>query len=133
MVFITQFVFGLAYGITIPLLWAMIADVADFSEWKNKRRATGIIFSAMIFGLKVGLGIGGALGGYILALYGYDAELTLQSAKAIFGIRMSVSIFPAIAFIIGVSTLFFYEINKKLEFQIEEELGQRRIKGNLAH
>ena len=132
MVFVTQFVFGLAYGITIPLLWAMIADVADFSEWKNKRRATGIIFSAMIFGLKVGLGIGGALGGYILALYGYDAELTRQSANAIFGIRMSVSIFPAIAFIIGVSTLFFYEINKKLEFQIEEELGQRRIKGNLT-
>ena len=24
-----------AYGFTIPLLWAMMADVADFSEWKN--------------------------------------------------------------------------------------------------
>ena len=29
------------------LLWAMIADVADFSEWKNNRRATAIIFSQL--------------------------------------------------------------------------------------
>ena len=52
-VFITQTLHGFIYGITIPVLWAMIADVADYSEWKNNRRATAIIFSAMIFGLKV--------------------------------------------------------------------------------
>ena len=39
----------------------MIADVADYSEWKNHRRATAIIFSAMLCGLKLGLSIGGAL------------------------------------------------------------------------
>lgn len=125
-VILTQVAFGLTYGVTIPLLWAMIADVADFSEWKNRRRATGIIFSAMIFGLKAGLGVGGALGGYILALYGYEAELAEQSSQALMGIRMSVSIYPAIAFLIGFGTLFFYEINKKMEYQMEEELIQRR-------
>ena len=61
-VFITQILHGFFYGVTIPLLWAMIADVADYSEWKNNRRATAIIFSAMIFGLKIGLSVGGALG-----------------------------------------------------------------------
>jgi Na+/melibiose symporter-like transporter len=127
LVVLTQVLFGLTYGVTIPLLWAMIADVADFSEWKNNRRATGIIFSAMIFGLKAGLGIEGALGGYILALYGYDAGLAEQSTGALFGIRLSVSIFPAVAFLIGFGTLFFYEINKKLEYQIEADLGKRRI------
>jgi GPH family glycoside/pentoside/hexuronide:cation symporter len=127
LVVVTQIIFGLTYGVTIPLLWAMIADVADFSEWKNHRRATGIIFSAMIFGLKAGLGIGGALGGYILALYGYSADLAEQTTKALFGIRMSVSIFPALAFLIAFATLFFYEINKKLEYQIEEDLGKRRL------
>ena len=62
LVFVTQILHGFFYGVTIPLLWAMIADVADYSEWKNNRRATAIIFSAMIFGLKVGLSVGGALG-----------------------------------------------------------------------
>ena len=52
-----------AYGFTIPLLWAMMADVADYSEWKNRRRATGVVFSAIVFGLKAGLGFGGAIGG----------------------------------------------------------------------
>src|SRR5689334_12013410 len=60
-----------AYGFTIPLLWAMMADVADFSEWRNHRRATAVIFSAIIFGLKAGLGIGGAIGGHLLDAYGY--------------------------------------------------------------
>ncbi|MFH0759680.1 MAG: MFS transporter [Bacteroidota bacterium] len=125
-VVVTQIIFGLAYGTTIPLLWAMIADVADFSEWRNHRRATGIIFSAMIFGLKAGLGIGGALGGYILALFGYDADLAQQTTKALFGIRMSVSIFPALAFLLAFAALFFYEINKKMEYKMEEDLSLRR-------
>jgi len=81
-VFITQILHGFFYGITIPLLWAMIADVADYSEWKNNRRATAIIFSAMIFGLKIGLSIGGALVASLLAWYGYDAALEVQNAEA---------------------------------------------------
>ena len=51
------------------ILWAMIADVADYSEWKNNRRATAIIFSAMMVGLKGGLSIGSALLTWILGLY----------------------------------------------------------------
>ncbi|MCB1642891.1 MAG: MFS transporter, partial [Xanthomonadales bacterium] len=52
LVFVSQILHGFFYGITIPLLWAMIADVADYSEWRNHRRATAIIFSAMLCGLK---------------------------------------------------------------------------------
>src|SRR5699024_5670599 len=66
--FISQIFHGFFYGITIPLLWAMTADVADYSEWKNNRRATAIVFSAMLVGLKVGLSIGGALIAWILRL-----------------------------------------------------------------
>lgn len=39
----SQILHGFSYGITIPILWAMIADV-DYSEWKTNRRATAIIF-----------------------------------------------------------------------------------------
>ena len=57
LIFGAQIFHGFFYGITIPLLWAMIADVADYSEWKNNRRATAIIFSAMMVGLKLGLSL----------------------------------------------------------------------------
>lgn len=129
-VFITQIAHGFLYGVTIPLLWAMIADVADYSEWKNNRRATAIIFSAMIFGLKVGLSIGGALGAGLLSKYGYVAEAVHQQQTAIDGIKLSVSIYPALVFIISGTLLCFYMIDKKMEVEIESDLKERRQKNN---
>ncbi|MDB4292937.1 MFS transporter [Maribacter sp.] len=133
LIFVSQIVHGFFYGITIPLLWAMIADVADYSEWKNNRRATAIIFSAMMVGLKGGLSIGSALVTWILGLYDYITkeaaaigEIIVQPESAVQGTKMLVSIYPAIPFLIGIGLLFFYEINKKLEVQIESDLKERR-------
>lgn len=126
LMFISQIFHGFFYGITIPLLWAMIADVADYSEWKNNRRATAIIFSAMMVGLKAGLSIGGALTTSLLGYFNYTPNSLEQSATAINGIKLLVSVFPAIPFMIGVGLLFFYEINKKMEVQIESDLKGRR-------
>jgi len=115
----------LAYGFTIPLLWAMMADVADFSEWKNRRRATAIVFSGIVFALKAGLGFGGAIGGWLLASYGYVPNVA-QSAHALQGIRLTASLFPAATFLISVVCLFFYKIDRRLEIQITDELAERR-------
>jgi Na+/melibiose symporter-like transporter len=126
LIFISQLAHGFSYGVSIPILWAMIADVADYSEWKNNRRATAIIFSAMIFGLKAGLSIGGSLVAGILALYGYNEQLAVQNPETVNGIKLLISVFPTITFCLGVSCLFFYEINKKKEVQIQKELMERR-------
>ena len=127
LMFGSQILHGFFYGITIPLLWAMIADVADYSEWKNNRRATAIIFSAMMVGLKGGLSIGSALLTWILGLFNYVPNSdAAQTATAIEGTKMLVSIFPAIPFLTGAALLFFYEINKKMEVKIEADLKQRR-------
>lgn len=127
LIYVSQILHGFFYGLTIPLLWAMIADVADFSEWKNNRRATAIIFSAMMVGLKGGLSIGGALLTWILGLYNYVPNSDgNQPESAVNGIKMLVSVYPAIPFLIGAALLFFYQINKKMEIQIESDLKQRR-------
>ena len=128
LMFGSQILHGFFYGITIPLLWAMIADVADYSEWKNNRRATAIIFSAMMVGLKLGLTIGGGLVVQILGNFGYEANKELaQSEHVIQGVKLLVSIYPSIPFLIGIVLLFFYEINKKMETQIEIDLRDRRL------
>jgi glycoside/pentoside/hexuronide:cation symporter, GPH family len=133
LMFGSQILHGFFYGITIPLLWAMIADVADYSEWKNNRRATAIIFSAMMVGLKGGLSIGSSLVTWILGLYNYipknnsDATAIItQPETAVQGTRMLVSIYPSIPFLICIGLLFWYEINKKMEVQIESELKEKR-------
>jgi Na+/melibiose symporter-like transporter len=135
LMFVSQILHGFSYGITIPILWAMIADVADYSEWKTNHRATAIIFSAMMVGLKAGLSIGGALVTWILGLYGYISIESAVVGKEIVqpetvaaGARMLVSIYPSIPFLIGVGLLFFYVINKKMEVKIEADLNARREK-----
>ncbi|MEP7252792.1 MAG: MFS transporter, partial [Ginsengibacter sp.] len=100
----------------------------DYSEWKNNRRATAIIFSAMMVGLKAGLTFGSAILTSILGLYHYVPNSNLQPPEAILGTKMLVSIYPSIPFIIGACLLFFYKINKKMEVQIEDDLKQRRGK-----
>jgi Na+/melibiose symporter-like transporter len=125
-VFVCQLLHGFFYGITIPLLWAMIADVADYSEWKNNRRATALLFSAMIFGLKAGLSIGGALVAALLSAYGYEASLAVQAPETANGILLSVSVWASIPFLLGTASLMLYDIRKTTELQIERELGERR-------
>lgn len=123
--FVLNILKSLAYGPTIPLLWAMMADVADYSEWQTRRRATGFVFAGIVFALKAGLGFGGAICGWLLATYGYVPN-AVQSDHALFGIRMTASIFPAITFFIGVAALTFYGISKELNLRIQDELAERR-------
>ena len=127
LIFGAQILHGFFYGITIPLLWAMIADVADYSEWRNNRRATAIIFSAMMVGLKLGLSIGGALVAQILGNYGYvPNNVGEQTESAILGTKMLVSIFPSIPFLVAAALLFFYVIDKNMEEEIEQDLLKKR-------
>ncbi len=124
-----QFIFNiliqLFYGPTVPLLWAMIADVADFTEWKTRHRATAMTFAGILFGLKLGLSLGGAIAGWLLSLYKYVPD-AVQSATTLRGIRYMMSIFPAAAFFIAVGALFFYAIDKSTEHEIQNELTERR-------
>ncbi len=126
LIFLSQILHGFFYGITIPLLWAMIADVADYSEWLNNRRATAIIFSAMMVGLKAGLSIGGSLTTLLLGIFHYVPNSLTQTDVTINGIKLLVSVFPAVPFLIGCGLLFFYKIDKKMEVQIESDLNERR-------
>lgn len=116
---------SLAYAPTIPLLWAMMGDVADHSEWVNYRRATGFVFAGIVFALKAGLGIGGAICGGIVDAFGFVPNM-VQSESAILGIRLTSSVIPAVTFFVGVLALCFYPISKKLNERIQQELTARR-------
>jgi glycoside/pentoside/hexuronide:cation symporter, GPH family len=123
--FVMVWLRSLVYAPTIPLLWAMFADVVDYAEWKHGRRTTGVIYATILFALKLGLSLGGFLAGWLLFAYGYTANVA-QTERALLGIRMTVSIYPAVLYCVIVACLFFYTINKKLNLQIQDELAERR-------
>lgn len=124
-IFIINILKSLSYAPTVPLLWAMMGDVADHSEWVNHRRATGFVFAGIVFALKTGLGLGGAICGGIIDSFGFVAN-TVQSSVAIEGIRLTSGIIPAITFFVGAMTLLFYPISKRKNEQIQAELTERR-------
>lgn len=125
--FVLNFLKSLAYAPTVPLLWAMIADVADHSEYVNYRRATGFVFAGVVFALKAGLGIGGAILGFLLSGFGYVSGAgTAQTESAIHGIILSSSLIPAATFFIGVISLYFYPITKAYNEKMQAELTERR-------
>ncbi len=116
---------ALAYAPTIPLIWAMFADVADYAEWKTGRRTTGVVFATILFGLKTGLSLGGAIAGWLLSGYGYVANAA-QTPHALQGIRLTISVFPAICLCVVIVCLVKYRIDRKLNVQIQDELAARR-------
>ena len=124
-IFAAQIIFSLASGPTMPLMWAMLADTADYSEWKTHRRATGLIFSATNMSIKSGVAIGGAAIMWILAYYGYEANAE-QTEESIFGIKMLMSIIPAVLAALSMIPLFFYTLNDKKLAIIEADLKARK-------
>lgn len=116
---------AVGWGPTVPLLWVMIADVADYSEWKTSRRATGFMYAGILFALKAGLGIGGALAGWIMAAHGYVAN-QVQTPEALLGIRLGATVYATIPLVIALVCLIVYPITKALNKQIEDELTERR-------
>ena len=127
MLIVLGLLWPIGWGPTVPLLWVMIADVADFSEWKNSRRATGFMYAGILFALKAGLSLGGALSAWVIAAYGYVPNV-VQTPRALLGIRLGASIYPAVALCFGIVCLVIYPIGKALNIRIQDELTERRRK-----
>ena len=127
LMFVLNFLRSLAYAPTIPLLWAMIGDVADHIEYENHRRATGFCFSGIVLALKLGLGFGGAIAGIIISMFGYvSGNVSIQNESTMEGIRLVSSLVPALLFCVGVMALYFYPISKEYNENMQAELAARR-------
>ena len=116
----------LAIAPTIPLLWAMIADTADFSEWKNNRRATGLFFSATTFAQKIGGGIAVGIAGLLLTMANYDGAAVQQTDEALRSLRLMFSVIPGALYVLTGGLLIFYHLSDKKLLSIRAELEQRR-------
>lgn len=125
LLFVLQIPLQLAFGPTIPLLWSMMADVIDFSEWTTGRRSTALAFGSLVFGLKLGFSVGGWLGGELLAYFGYAAG-GIASASTANGIRWMISVLPAALLVVGAGVLYWYPLDDRVAREIESALRERR-------
>lgn len=129
LIFSFQFLISICAGIVFPLLWSMYADIADYSEWKTGRRATGLIFSSSSMSQKFGWTIGGALTGWLLAAFGFQANVA-QAENVQTGIRLMLSLLPAAGALLSVVFIALYPLSEKKVHEIAEELKQQRSRSN---
>jgi GPH family glycoside/pentoside/hexuronide:cation symporter len=116
-----------SFGLSGPILWAMMGDVADYGEWKTGRRASGTVTAAVVFALWAGLALGGAIAGWLFSLYGFVSEATLQTAHAQAGILLTARVYAGLAFFAAAGCLLFYPITREVNQKIANELnGARR-------
>jgi GPH family glycoside/pentoside/hexuronide:cation symporter len=108
------------------LFFAMLGDAADFSEFKNGRRATGLVYSAGSFATKFGGGLAGVIIGAILAAYSYDGMDQNAIQGAVPEIIMLMSWIPAIVAGIAAVIMVLYPLNQSKMDEITIELNRRR-------
>jgi len=134
LIFLFQFLISVCAGSVFPLLWSMYADIADYSEWKTGRRATGLIFSSSSMSQKLGWTLGGSITGWMLALWGFEANM-VQTEEARTGIKMMLSFIPAAGAFLSALFIIFYQLSDSFMLKVSNELEERRRRegdGNVA-
>jgi sugar (glycoside-pentoside-hexuronide) transporter len=115
-----------SYGLSGPILWAMMGDVADYGEWKTGRRATGTVTGGIVFALWAGLALGGAVAGWLLSAYGLVSGTDIQAAQTQTGILLTASIYAGLFFFAAATCLFFYPLTREKNQSIANDLAERR-------
>ena len=124
-IYACQIIGMMAAGVNATLFWALVADTADFQEWKFKTRTTGVVFSATTCAQKAGMGIGAAFAGFLISHFGYvpNAE---QTPEAIHGILLLMSLIPAVGLILLAGSFLIYGLDEHTCKTMRDELHERR-------
>jgi len=125
LIFVFQVLISICAGSIFPLLWSMYADCADYSELRTGNRATGLIFSSSSMSQKFGWAFGSAITGWMLAQFGFKAN-AVQSAETIQGIKMFLSILPAVGALLSLVFIYFYPLSESKMKTITAELQEKR-------
>ena len=112
---------NLVFNTGTPLLWAKMADTVDYGQWRTGIRTTGMVYSSIIFFIKMGIAVGGALGGWLLAGIGYQADVT-QTEETKAGLLLAFSLYPAIGSLIVAVVMGAYKLNTQKVDEITLEL-----------
>ena len=126
LIVVMYFLLNILHQIPSPLHWSLMADVDDYGEWKTGKRITGISFSGNLFFLKLGLAIAGAMVGFLLSWYGYDAGAKEQSAESINGIVMLFTIIPGVGYLITAGVVRLLKVDTETMRRIQADLEKRR-------
>jgi len=112
---------GFALGPIYSNVFAMTPDIVDYGEWKTNIRSEGLVTCCVSFGMKVGLGLGGAVGTWVLAYGGYEGTAAIQSGYAVSAIRFGFGYLSVILSVICLVIILLMNLDKDIN-QIQRDL-----------
>lgn len=106
------------------LIWALVTDCLDYSEWKFNERSDGSMYSLYTFSRKIGSTIASTGVSFGLVAIGFvSGSNVVQTAEAVNGIYFLVNIIPVVTCIlelVGVGLIF--NLNKETTERMYAEL-----------
>jgi GPH family glycoside/pentoside/hexuronide:cation symporter len=127
LIFSLHFAAMLFVGPSIAMIWAMYGDTADYSEWRTRRRATALVYSAAVFAQKMGAAIGAALVGWALSYFHFKPNVD-QAPETLEGIRRVISLYPSALSFLAAAAVAFYPLEPAVMEKIERKLTLRKSK-----
>ncbi|WP_299140747.1 glycoside-pentoside-hexuronide (GPH):cation symporter [uncultured Vibrio sp.] len=119
MIFAVSIILALVQTATTPILWSMMSDVVDYEKTRSNRSLGGMVFSTNLFAIKLGIALGGASVGWILAWSGYVGGAETQSAEAMNAINLLYTIVPGVMFASLAVLMLFYKLDTQKLTQIK--------------
>ncbi len=106
--------------------FALVTDVIDDKEVITGKRDDGTIYGIYSFSRKIGQALAGGMGGWALALIGYEELAVAQTEQVARGIYNISTFFPGVVYLLGAAVLFFiYPLSKKRVESNAAELKRR--------
>jgi sugar (glycoside-pentoside-hexuronide) transporter len=126
LIFALNILFLFVFNTTTPLQWLMASDVVDYEESRSGRRLDGLVFSTYLFSLKIGLAIGGAVVGWILAYVNYSASSSVQPVEVLTTIKILFCVVPVVLYVGMFIMLSFYKLTDARVAAISQQLIKHR-------
>ncbi|ORM73492.1 MFS transporter [Pantoea wallisii] len=122
--FIFYFLINFFCDMQMPVFWSSIAEAVDYGEKKTGKRVSGLAFGGILFFQKFGMGIAGGVLGFLLNYFDYQPDVT-QSAKALSGIALMMTLIPALFHLIVGLLMKRYIINNAYYIELKAALADR--------
>lgn len=126
--FIMYFIISLVVDLQAPIFWSAIAEAVDYGKIKNGDRASGLSFGGISFCQKLGMGVAGAIVGWLLTYFNYVPDKE-QTEFTLTGIALMLSIIPGLFHLLMGLAMFKYKITDSYyEKMLENEALANAVK-----
>jgi glycoside/pentoside/hexuronide:cation symporter, GPH family len=120
--YVLYFILSFVVDLHAPVFWSAIAEAVDYGHAETGKRVSGLSFGGISFAQKAGMGVAGALVGYLLDFFSYTPD-GVQGESTLVGLALMLTIIPGVFHVIMGGLMFRYKITDEYYETIKKKLN----------